>query len=51
MARKPTYEKLQQKVNELENMAIEGRRAEKAPRESEDLFRNVNNTAPLAFVV
>jgi len=51
MARKPTYEKLEQKVKELENMAIEGKRAEKALRESEELFRNVYNTAPLAFVV
>jgi len=51
MARKPTYEKLEQKVKELENMAIEGKRAEKALRESRELFRNVYNTAPLAFVV
>ena len=51
MAGKPTYEELEQKVNRLENMAIEGRRAEKALRESEELFRNVYNTAPLAFVV
>ncbi len=51
MATKPTYEALEQKVKELENIAIECERAEEALRESEELFRNVYDTAPLAFVV
>lgn len=51
MATKPTYEALEQKVKELENIAIECERAEEALRESEELYRNVYDTAPLAFVV
>jgi PAS domain S-box-containing protein len=51
MAEKPTYEELEEKVKELENPAIEGGWTEAALRESEELFRNVYDTAPLAFVV
>jgi PAS domain S-box-containing protein len=51
MTRRPTYEELEQQVQKLEKMAIEGKRAEKALREREALFRNVYDTAPLAFVV
>jgi PAS domain S-box-containing protein len=51
MATRPTYEALEQKVKDLEKIAIECERAEEALRESEELYRNVYNTAPLAFVV
>lgn len=49
MTTKPTYEELEQKVRELEKLS--DNRAEEAVREKEELFRNVYNTAPLAFVV
>ncbi len=49
MTTKPTYEELEQKVRELEKLSVN--RAVEAVREKEELFRNVYNTAPLAFVV
>jgi PAS domain S-box-containing protein len=51
MATKPTYEELEQKVKELEYTAIERKQTEEALHESEELFRNVYDTAPLAFVL
>lgn len=51
MTKKPTYEALGKKVKALENMALESQRTERALRASEERFRNVYNTAPLAFVV
>ncbi|MBW2317466.1 MAG: PAS domain S-box protein [Deltaproteobacteria bacterium] len=51
MVSKPTYEELEQKLYELENIALQRKRTEQTLRESEELFRNVYNTAPLAFVV
>jgi PAS domain S-box-containing protein len=51
MTKKPTNKELEQRVKELENQAVESKRIEDAFRESEELFRNVYDTAPLAFVV
>lgn len=51
MTAKPTYEALEQKVRELERVFAKNHRAAEAVREKEELFRNVYNTAPLAFVV
>jgi len=51
MTTKPSYEELEQKVSELGNMVIEYKRSEEALRAREEIFRNVYNTAPLAFVV
>ena len=51
MTTKPTYEELEQKVKELEYIAIERKQTEEALHESEELFRNVYDTAPLAFVL
>ena len=39
MARKPTYEQLEQRVKELEKGAIERKRVEEALRESEEKYR------------
>jgi len=49
MTTKPTYEELEQKVRKLKKLSVN--RAVEAVREKEELFRNVYNTAPLAFVV
>ncbi len=51
MGTKPTYEELEQKVSALGNIIIDCQRAQEALREREELFRNVYETAPLAFVV
>ena len=51
MPKKPAYDALGKKVKVLENMAIGGKRPERALRESEKRFRNVYDTAPVAFVV
>ncbi|MDY6952210.1 MAG: PAS domain S-box protein [Thermodesulfobacteriota bacterium] len=51
MTAKPTYEKLEQRVHELERVSAESREALEVVREKEELFHNVYNTAPLAFVV
>jgi len=39
MAKKPTYEELEQKVKELENKAFDRKRDEEAPQESEQRYR------------
>ena len=39
MARKPTYEELEQRVNELEKEATERKRVEQTLLESEQLYR------------
>ena len=39
MAKKPTYEELEQRIKELENEALEPKRAEEALRESEEKYR------------
>ena len=41
MARKPTYEELEQRVKELENEVFARKRAEEALQESEDRFRSL----------
>ncbi|MBN1840689.1 MAG: PAS domain S-box protein [Deltaproteobacteria bacterium] len=51
MTTKPTYEELERKVRELEKLSVNSDWAVEAAREKEELFRNVYNTAPLAFVV
>ena len=42
MAKKPTYEELEQRVKELEGEALEGKRAEEALRESEKRYRYIS---------
>ena len=44
MPRKPTYEKLEQRIQELEKEASEFKRAEEALRESEERYRNLFDT-------
>ena len=39
MAKKPTYEELEQRIKELENEALERKRTEEALRESEEKYR------------
>jgi|GEM_PF-2825599 len=51
MDEKPSYEALELKVKELEQAAEECRRVEHSLRKSEELFRNLYDTAPLAFVI
>jgi len=41
MAKKPTYEELEQRVKELENEAFERKQAEEALRESEEKYRDL----------
>jgi diguanylate cyclase (GGDEF)-like protein/PAS domain S-box-containing protein len=41
MAGKPTYEELEQKVSQLEQVEIDRKQAEEALRESEEKFRNI----------
>ena len=41
MAKKPTYEELEQRVKELENEALERKPAEEALRESEQRYRSL----------
>jgi len=45
MAKKPTYEELEQRVKELENEAVEGKRKEEALRESGERLRTITDTA------
>ena len=51
MTTKLTYEELERKVLELEKLSVMHKRSEEAIRKKEELFHNVYNTAPLAFVV
>jgi len=46
MAKKPTYEELEQRVKELEREAIKRRHVEEAPRESEERFREMADLLP-----
>ena len=49
MAKKPTYEELEQKVKELDQEAVKRKQAEKALRESEERFRVLYERAPLGY--
>lgn len=51
MTTKPTYDELARKVRELEKLSDPSHRAVASVHDKEELFRNVYNTAPLAFVV
>lgn len=51
MPKKPTYEDLEKRVQELEKEPRERKRIEEALRESEVRFRKVYDTAPFALVV
>ena len=41
MAKKPTYEELEQKVKELENKAFDRKQAQEALQENEERFRSL----------
>lgn len=51
MGEKPSYEALELKVKELESAAAKCSQVQQALRKSEELFRNLYDTAPLAFVI
>ena len=51
MPQKPTYEELEQKVNELEKKDLERQLAEKELRESEARYRVVLETAADPLIV
>ena len=51
MAKKPTYEKLEQRVKELEKEILEHRRTGEALRKSEELFRTIVETAPSLLII
>ncbi len=50
MGNKPTYDELEQKVKELENVSIALRRAESALRESEERYRLVLDNAIIPII-
>ena len=49
MAKKPTYEELEQKIRELEKVEIQHKGTEEALRESEKKFRDLYDNAPNAY--
>jgi PAS domain S-box-containing protein len=51
MAKKSTYEELEQRVKELEKEILEHKRAEEAMRKSEELFRTIVETAPSLLII
>ena len=51
MARKPTYEELEQRVKELENEAFERKRVDEALRESEAKYRTLVEQLPSAIYI
>ena len=51
MAKKSTYEELEQRVKELEKEILEHKRAEEAIRKSEELFRTIVETAPSLLII
>jgi len=51
MAKKPTYEELEQRVKELEKEAVERRRAEEALRESEERLSAIAEKSPIPTAV
>ncbi len=51
MAKKSTYEELEQRVKELEKEILEHKRAGEAIRKSEELFRTIVETAPSLLII
>ena len=51
MAKKPTYEELEQRVKELEKEAAKRKQAEKAVRESEEKFKAITGSAKDAIIM
>ena len=49
MAKKPTYEELEQRVKELENEAFERKRTEELLRVSEERFRSIYEESPIGI--
>ena len=49
MAKKPTYEELQQRVKELENEALERKRVYEALWKSEEKYRDIFNNAQVGI--
>lgn len=51
MGKKPTYEDLEQRVKELEEKVVKGKRSEEALRESDEKYRTVLESSPDPVVV
>ena len=51
MARKPTYEELEQRVNALEKEFVERKQAEESLLESEERYRSLLEASPDPIVV
>ncbi len=49
MSKKPSYEKIQQKINALEKQVIEFKESEAALRDSERHYRDLYENAPIAY--
>ncbi len=51
MAKKPTYEELEQRVKELEEEAVKSKQTEETLRETEERFRTIYEESPIGIKI